>query len=903
MTASPHDAAASLPGPAPGHAASAASAASLAAGPGGGSVLDAGAVAGAFWNELHDPNGRLRPPWQRFVAAVPEMAATPEARAELDRREAQVAQQLHRDGVTHNVFSEGGDSGPAARPWSLELLPHLVTAADWALIEAGIAQRARLLEAMLADLHGPQRLLHEGLLPPGLLWRHPGWLRPLVGAQPAGGQRLFIIAFDLGRDAEGRWSVLAQRTQGPSGLGYVLHNRLVISRQFPEAFRELRVQHIASSYRALLDSVERRASALTPGGSGTPRVVLLTPGPYSETYFEHAYLARYLGLPLAEGGDLTVRGEHLFLKTVEGLERVHGVLRRVDDDWCDPLELRPDSALGVPGLLQAVRAGTVVVANALGSAFLETPALMGFLPGIAERLLGEPLALPALPSWWCGEAAAWADARPRLGELVARSTYPSGVRTSRVLPGDPAAIEADPEAYTLQARLRLSHAPTWGAGAVQLRPAVVRVYAIADAAGRWRVLPGGMTRVAGRNPETGGESISMQRGGASMDTWVLTDGPVDSFSMLPSKLSVDDLAARRRPVSSRTGENLFWLGRYTERTEQMMRLARATLALIDADSDAAAPEMRALTDLAVRTGLAPWGVPGADRAPHLFERAVLAAMGDARGTSGACSVAFNLRALSQAAMALRERLSSEHWGLIRHMREAFAEALQTASLQAPQAAATSASAPEGAAGAGLPTRAQVQGALDRLALHLAAVTGAQTDRMTRDHGWRLLTVGRLTERLIGLATRWQSFLAAHALERAAGVELLLDLCDSLITFRARYQRHEDLLPLTELLVLDSTNPRSLAGVLRRLRTELGKLPGGAADGALAGPSTPSAPLANLLPASGAGLDLEDLRGLDEAAVAQRLLELSQSLADAAAALADEVSERFFNPAHGQDQRV
>jgi len=918
---------------------------------GPGSVLDAGVVGGTHWNELHDPAGRMRPAWQRFASAVPEMAATPEARAELDRRVVQVAQQLHRDGVTHNVFSEGSDSGAASRPWSLELLPSLIAPDDWATIEVGITQRAALLEAMLADLQGPQRLLREGLLPPMLLWRHPGWLRPMVGAQPAGGQRLFIIAFDLGRDAEGHWCLLAQRTQGPSGLGYVLHNRLVVSRQFPEAFRELRVQHIASSYRALLDSVERRASALTPGGSGTPRIVLLTPGPYSETYFEHAYLARYLGLPLAEGGDLTVRGEHLFLKTVEGLERVHGVLRRVDDDWCDPLELRPDSALGVPGLLQAARAGTVVVANALGSAFLETPALLGFLPGIAERLLGEPLILPALPSWWCGEAAAWADARGRLGELVARSTYPSGVRTSRVLPADPAAIEADPEAYTLQARLRLSHAPTWGAGAVQMRPAVVRVYAIADAAGRWHALPGGMTRVAGHNPETGGESISMQRGGASMDTWVLTDGPVDTFSMLPSKLSVDDLAARHRPVASRTGENLFWLGRYTERTEQLVRLARATLALVDADSDVAAPELRALTDLAVRTGLAPAGVPGLERAPHLFERAVLAAMGDGRASGGACSVAFNLRALSQAAMALRERLSSEHWGLIRHMREAFGEAMP---------------GPRAEQQADLPTRAQALGALDRLALHLAAVTGAQTDRMTRDHGWRLLTVGRLTERLIGLATRWQAFLSAQALDRAAGVELLLELCDSLITFRARYQRHEDLLPLTELLVTDSTNPRSLAGVLRRLRTELGKLPGvpdeaggypaasapgsgvkapsqgqsqglssspppgpseaqvqtqsqgqsplpeplqwpsqtqGQAAAPLATPPPALAPLVTLLPAIGAGLALEDLRGLTEAEVAARLLALSAELADTAATLANEVSERFFNPAHGQDQRV
>ena len=844
------------------------------------SLLDAGSVADSFWNELHDDAGHLRPAWQRFVAAVPEMAATPEARAALDRRVTQVAQQLHRDGVTHNVFREGGAAGSAARPWSLELLPHLIAADDWAIIEEGIVQRAELLEAMLADLQGPQCLLHEGLLPPALLLRHPGWLRPMVGAQPAGGQRLFIVAFDLGRDAVGRWCVLAQRTQGPSGLGYVLHNRLVISRQFPDAFRELRVQRIASSYRALLDSIEHRAAALTPGDGGMPRIVLLTPGPYSETYFEHAYLARYLGLPLAEGGDLTVRGEHLFLKTVTGLERVHGLLRRVDDDWCDPLELRPDSALGVPGLLQAARAGTVVVANALGSAFLETPALLGFLPGIARRLLGQPLRLPALPSWWCGEAAAWADARPRLAELVARGTYPSGVRLSRVLRAEPAAIEADPEAYTLQARSHPSHAPSWSAGAVHLRPAVVRVYAIADGAGRWHVLPGGMTRVAGHNPETGGESISMLRGGASMDTWVLTDGPVDNFSMLPSKLAVDDLVARHRPISSRTGENLFWLGRYTERTEQLVRLARVTLALIDADSDAAAPELRALSELAMRTGLAPAGVPGLDRAPHLFERAVLAAMGDAQGAGGACSVAFNLRALEQTSMALRERLSSEHWGLIRHMREAFGEGLRAAS------------APE------LATRAQVLAALERTGLHLAAVTGAQTDRMTRDHGWRLLTVGRLVERLTGLATSWQVFLSTQALGRAVGVELLLDLFDSLITFRARYQRHEDLLPLTELLVVDSTNPRSLAGVLRRLRTELGKLPvqpGGEPGGGSA--------LRALLPANGAGLDLEDLRGLGEGEVAARLQVLCTELTDAASRLGSEVSERFFNLAHGQDQRV
>ena len=200
---------------------------------------------------------------------------------------------------------------------------------------------------MLADVYGPQQLLHEGLFPPALLLRHRGYLRSMCGVAPASGQRLHIVAFDLVRAPDGVWQVVARRTQGPSGLGYVLHNRLVISRQFPDAFRELRVQHIASSYRRLLDSIESPARAVA--GGGTPRVVLLTPGPYSETYFEHAYLARYLGLPLVEGGDLVVREMRLYLKTVEGLEPVHGMLRRLDDDWCDPLELRVDSALGVPG--------------------------------------------------------------------------------------------------------------------------------------------------------------------------------------------------------------------------------------------------------------------------------------------------------------------------------------------------------------------------------------------------------------------------------------------------------------------------------------------------------------------------------------------------------------------------
>ena len=838
------------------------------------------------WDELRGALGALRPGWRAFADALPLPPNGAPLAADLDSRVAQVAQQIRRDGVTHNVFSE---EGVASRAWSLELLPLIVEPGEWAQIESGAIQRAELLQTMLADLYGPQRLLQEGLLPPALLMRHPGWLRQMQGVVPPGGMHLFIVAFDLARGPDGRWWLAAQRTQGPSGLGYVLHNRLVISRQFPDAFRDLRVQHIASSYRRLLDTVEQVSSQVA--GGARPRVVLLTPGPYSETYFEHAYLARYLGLPLVEGGDLTVRDQHLFLKTVQGLEPVHGVLRRLDDDWCDPLELRPDSELGVPGLLQAARAGTVVMANALGSAFLESPAVQGFLPGICHRLTGEALRLPALPTWWCGEWAAWQAVQGDLADKYVRSTFPRGGRTSQVIPGMQAHdgsidtlradVAEDPDAWTVQRRLRFSRAPIWGNGVLNPRPAMVRVYAIADGGGRWHVLPGGMTRVAQREDS----SVSMQRGGSSLDTWVRTDGPVDTFSMLPQRLQVDDIVQRQRPVSSRMGEHMFWLGRYTERTEQLVQLARATFKLIDADNDAPPPVLHALSALAVSTGLAPEGVPTLTQAPHLFERAMLAALVDTSGGQGATSIAYNLEALERASHTLRERLSSEQWGLIRTMGEGFSATLKSAVV------ASGHSAP-------MPSLPLVLSALDRLALQLAAVTGAQTDRMTRDHGWRLLTVGRLLERLIGLAHRLQAFIEAGAISgatgSAAGIDLLLELFDSVITFRARYQRHEDLLALTDLLVLDSSNPRALAGVLRRLRTELSKLPGDEAS---------LQPLMARLPAEGTGLTLEALRGVDDARLADLLHQLAGTLASTAFELADDVAARYFTLAQGRNQRV
>jgi uncharacterized circularly permuted ATP-grasp superfamily protein/uncharacterized alpha-E superfamily protein len=817
------------------------------------------------WDELREPSGAMRPTWQRFVAATPALRDDGAA-AMFARHRAAIAQQIRADGVTHNLHEQTAP-GTSARAWSLEALPLVVEAADWAQIERGVIQRAQLLSRMLADLYGPQRLLHDALLPPALVFRHSGYLRPVHGVTPAGGMHLHIVAFDVARGVDGRWWVVSQRTQSPSGLGYVLHNRLIVSRLYPEAFRELRVQHIASSYRRLLDTVQQQAAdvAARLGDGHLPRIALLTPGPYSETYFEHAYLARYLGLSLVEGADLTARGDRLFLRTVEGLEPVHGVIRRLDDDYCDPLELRPDSALGVAGLVQVARAGNVVMANALGSGFLESSAVQGFLPAISRALLGDELALPSLPTWWCGEDAAWQAVRGELPGRVLRAAFP-GHRDGalRITAQDVRAmqtrIEDAPDAFSVQGHIAPSRAALPLAdGTLAARPAMLRVYAIADTAERWYVLPGALTRVATSAPL----SVSMQQGGTSLDTWVVAAGTVDGFSMLPQRLSVDDLAERRAPVSSRTAENLFWLGRYTERSEQVVRLARAALALIDGDDEVPPPLWAAMSALATFNGLVSAGTPGAQRAPAVFERSLLAALSD--GKEGA--IGHNLDAMARTAGVLRDRLAPEQWGLVRRMGDEWRAHFD-------------------GLGTPVPATAQALPALQRLALQLAAVTGTQTDRMTRDHGWRLLSVGRLAERMSGLSQAMQHLIGTIDGRGGSAVAtaLLLDLFDSGITFRARYQRHEDLLALVDLLVLDDINPRSFAGTLRRLRTEIGKLPGALSwrDEMLA-----------LWPEHGAGLALDELRGDSDAATQQRVAALARQLGAAAARLSDLIGQRYF----------
>jgi uncharacterized circularly permuted ATP-grasp superfamily protein/uncharacterized alpha-E superfamily protein len=836
-------------------------------------------------NRPGEPQGGLAERWQRFFAAGGAAGWQ-----ELSAKALRVQRRVLEDGASYNVHSDGPplpgpdgkDGAPLARHWPLELLPMLIEPQEWRHIEAGIAQRARLLEAVMADTYGERRLLQQGLLPASLVMAHPQYLRGMHGSQPPGGVHLHVLAFDLTRCSDGQWRVVGQRTQAASGLGYVLENRLIIAQQFPEAFRQMAVQRLAASYRDFIQALTR----LSPAGerSHQPRVALLTPGPRNETYFEQAFLARYLGITLVEGADLTVRADKVYLKTLAGLERVHVLLRRVDDTWLDPLELRPDSMLGVPGLLQAARAGEVVIANMPGAGWLESPGLTAFWPGVAESLLGEPLQLPAIQSWWCGEDSAWAALRPRLAEFIVVPTFSASSTTRHFAPVVAAElgldalrelmlrIDADPTAYTLQARVKPTKQPVWTRGALEPRVAVLRVFAMTDGRGGWKVLPGGLTRVAPRRDPLADAWLSIQRGSLSADTWVMTDGEVDRTTLLPPPLQAADLAQVHWTVTSRAAENLFWLGRYTERAENSARLARHLIeASVMVQRGAMPSPMLPLLDaLARRHGLADAGAPAAADDPRGFERALLTALPPASGVS---SVGWNLRALQNCAQALRERLSPEAWRLIHETAAQFEQHLR-AVLDRPAAAAPV---------------TDVLNVLARADTHLAAITGAQTDRMTRDDGWRLLSIGRQLERLSFHAeVLAETFAQGQALTED-GFALLLGVFDSTITYRAQFQARREAAPLLHLLVHDTENPRSLGWVARTLRERFVKLarhdPGWAADIAADLPQPEAWPLAELV------------------APGPALLEQLQRAAMQAGELSSLISQRYFAHVIGAEQRV
>jgi uncharacterized circularly permuted ATP-grasp superfamily protein/uncharacterized alpha-E superfamily protein len=745
------------------------------------------ALPGAY-DELFSSDGQLRPHWLPLISALQRL--NPE---ELAARWDTTRRVIREHGATYNVYSDPDSLG---RPWSLDMLPLLISADEWRQIEAGLIQRAHLLNLLLKDLYGPLTLFKQGLLPPALVFDNPAFLRPCHRIRPNSDRFLFLHGVDVARSADGFWWVLADRTQAPSGAGYALENRLVLSRVFPDEFRESHVQRLAGFFQSARDTLR----ALAPPTRDNPNVVLLTPGPYNETYSEQVFLARYLGFALVEGGDLTVRDRRVWLKTLEGLRPVDVILRRVDDTFCDPLELRADSSLGVPGLVEAARAGNVTLANALGSGVVEMPALMAFLPGLCRHFLNEELKLPSLATWWCGQGSALDYVRQHLQELVIRPAF-DPVRTEPIMTANLQAsardtllerIQRTPVEFVGQDRVTLSTAPAWERGQLEARPVVLRAYVCATKSG-FAVMPGGLTRFSNSSNEA---VVSMQRGGASKDTWVLTDGPISNVTLLRPQPHVIRLERSAIEVTSRVGDNLFWLGRYSERLEDLVRTLRCLLIRLTGEAGAEeTPEVSALVRLLVNLDLFPqkfgegYSLAGVERETYLLIYQTHR-LGTVREVAG------RLRSL---AFMLRERFSVDTWNILGRVQV-------SARARAGRAEASEALA-----------------LLNALIADMAAFSGMEMENMTRGQGWRLLDLGRRLERSINVVTLLQAALSLET-QRLAVLDPVLEITDSVMTYRRRYFAEPQWPGVLDLLLSDESNPRSLGFQIAALAEHASHLP-------------------------------------------------------------------------------
>jgi len=747
----------------------------------------------AFHDELLTGNGDVRPHWRALVDSLSDLG--PDG---LARRWQEGRRLIHENGVTYNVY---GDPQATERPWPLDPIPLVIDRREWARIEHAIRQRAALLNAILGDLYGPRRLLRDGMLPPELIFRHPGFLRPCCEIPVPGNIRLHIYSADLARSSDGNWWVISDRTQAPSGAGYALENRLVSSRVMPEAFRVAPVQRLNAFFQAYRDTLR----GLVRRERENPRIVLLTPGPYNETYFEHAFLARYLGYTLVEGGDLTVRDDLVFLKTLGGLLPVDVIVRRQDDSFCDPLELRGDSMLGVPGLTQAVRAGNVAVANALGSGLVESPALAAFLPSLCRHLLGEELAMPSIATWWCGQEAPLAFVADNLSRLVVKPTFPGsdrqpifGVRLDAA--GKRKLVDAmrsAPGNFVAQEQVALSTVPVWSGGALDPRQFVLRVFVVA-AGGSYAVMPGGLTRVTSSMESL---VVSMQRGGGSKDTWVLGDER-EHQAGVPQHPAAGPLTISRATfdLPSRVADNLFWLGRFVERVEMAVRVARGILTRLYLESD---PERDAgleagVSVLAALGNISLDGVVRGARAA-LLEREVFSMI---YASAERSSLAWNVHQVRHVAWLLRDRISADAWRILNQFDEQLLSAPPAEELRVSSATAL----------------------LDHAVVTLSAFSGLVMETMTRGDGWRFLDIGRRLERAVQMVELLRHGLGAGSAVASGRLEMLLEIADSSLTYRSRYLTSMQADLVLDLLLLDEANPRSVHFQLARLREHIDQLP-------------------------------------------------------------------------------
>jgi uncharacterized circularly permuted ATP-grasp superfamily protein/uncharacterized alpha-E superfamily protein len=826
-----------------------------------GTLVDRYQPAPGVYDEMRTAEGKVRPRWRYLLDALHTLGPSG-----IEERWREARRLIRDNGVTYNVY---GDPRGVSRPWDLDLLPLLIRSDEWAQIERGLMQRAELLNLILVDLSGPRKLIRNRALPPELVDGYPGYLLPCHGIRAAGDRPLIHYAADLTRAPDGSWRVIDDRTQSPSGAGYALENRVVLSRILPSLFRDSHAHRLAGFFR----SMRRTLTRLAPRGNEDARVAVLTPGPSNEAYFEHAYLANYLGYSLVQGADLSVRDGALWLRTLGRLERIDAVLRRVDDAWCDPLELREDSLLGVPGLVQAARAGNVTLANALGSGVLEHPGLGPLLPELCRTLLGEELLLPGVATWWCGRPADRAFVLANLSSLVIK---PAGAQNGQrwvlgpdLEPRDLEALAADIEAnsflYVAQEHVAPSTSPALIGNRLEPRPTILRTFLVSEENG-YAVMPGGLSRVA-LAPQT--PMVSNQLGGLGKDTWVLASESERQESLLASTDRAAPAVVQESDVSSRVADNLFWIGRYAERAEGLVRLLRVSIfRLTERPSDTGCCMATLLQALTLQTLTYPGfvGKGAADRiADPVPEMLSLISSAERLGT-----LPQTLQALGQAAWSVRDRLSADTWRVINDIEGH----LRSLGKEPPE------------------ELGQALDVLDPLITSLVAFSALTQENMTHSEGWHFLEAGRRIERGASLATLLRATLVpviAEA-EETLLVEAVLGVTDSLITYRRRYRSGTRVGALLDLVFQDETNPRALAYQLLSLERLVAEMP----RGDLAGSRTPVQRLALKLLT---GVRLAEIDQLVQAEadgkMRERLRSTLEALGQGLAALSDALTAQYF----------
>ena len=787
-----------------------------------------------IFDEMMDRDGKVRPHWRPFLSMLAALGGE-----EIHRRHAVADRHLRESGVFYRVYE---DPAGVERSWPLSYLPLLIAPSEWEALKTGLAQRAQLLEAVLSDVYGPAELIRKGRLPATLIAGNPEFLRPLVGAVPAGGTHLRFCAVDLGRSVAGEWWVLSDRAQAPSGAGYALENRLALARALPDIYRTLHVERLAQFFQAF----QRELTSLNHQYDS--RVCLLTPGPLNETYFEHAYLARYLGFLLVEGSDLTVRDDGVFVRTVSGLKRTEVILRRLDADFADPLELNTQSRLGVPGLVQAVRDGKIVIANALGAGLVESPGLLAFLPALAPAVIGSKLTIPNVATWWLGRPDFVEEVTGKIDQMVIAPAFlghnqPHGLgqgvlgaalepeRRDRILE-DIAIRSVD---YVAQEAVTLSTMPVWRDGRLEPRPFILRLF-LARVADGWTVMPGGFVRIA---ENVDARAVNLQHGGSTADAWVLSEKPVAETSLLPSP---ERISIRRAAgvLPSRAADNLFWVGRYVERAEATLRLVRALIHRVTEHDEAAVPVIARITDL-----LAAWSA-GPNDIPHA-KAMLIARAAFIRGTFDG-SLPHLAAAARSAASVIRDRFSPDAW-------RALTRLVSTINIPLPPG----------------PSESAMLDRVDAALRIISSFSGLAQENMSQLAGWRFLELGRRVERALATCRFIRQFGDDDAPEGA--LDVLLELADSQITYRQRYVMVAARAPVIDLVMLDPNNPRSVAYQLDRIEHHLSELPKHQADGRLSPPQVIAVSLA-------AGLRTADATGIDDAEVAaieEKLLNLSDEI--------------------------